>query len=85
MYLKLEQIYLDTLELIITATFENKDSKLISLKISRVKIEVLKRFIRNMLKLNIIEEKNYLHSELLLQEISKMINHWIKFQINNPP
>lgn len=78
-FLKIENIYLETLELIIAAALEEKDNKLGYLKPARIKIEILKRLVRNCLELKIIEDKNYLLLETQLQEISKMVNGWIKY------
>jgi hypothetical protein len=82
-YLKTENICLELIELIITASFENKNNKLSPLKLARIKTENLKRFIRLMHELDIINNQKYIHFESELQEISKMLNGWIKYSINN--
>jgi len=78
-YLKIENNCLDVLELLIFASFEVKIKKLSKLNSSRIKIEVLKRLIRLIYELNIIERKKYIDLEKDLQEISKMVNGWIKY------
>lgn len=70
---------MDVMELIISAALENKSSKTSILSSARIKIEVLKRMIRATLELKIIPDKKYLKLESDLQEISKMINGWIKY------
>jgi len=78
-YAKLENTYFNTLEIVIESWFEIKNTKQNLLKSARIKTEVLKRLIRNMAQLNIINQKDYLDSEFMLQEISKMINGWINY------
>jgi len=58
---------------------EPKNNKLPILNSARIKIEVLKRLIRIIQELNIIEKKKYIELELDLQEISKMVTGWIKY------
>ncbi len=78
-YLKIENVCLEVIDLIITASLEIKINKLSILNSARIKIEVLKRLIRIAYELNIIEKKKYIDFELDLQEISKMLNGWIKY------
>ena len=78
-WLKIENICLEIINLIIAASFEAKTNKSSLLKSSRIKIEILKRLLRVTYELNIIENKKYLNLELDLQEISKMTNGWIKY------
>jgi four helix bundle protein len=78
-WLKIENICLETMNLIIAAAFETKTNKLSSLNSVRIKIEALKRLLRIAYELNILESKKYINLELDLQEISKMTNGWIKY------
>jgi len=78
-YLKIENICLEIINLVITASLENKSNKLPILNSARIKIEVLKRLIRIVYELKIIEGKIYISLESDLQEISKMTNGWIKY------
>lgn len=78
-YLKIENICLEIISLTIAAALERKENKFQVLNSARIKIEVLKRLIRITRELNIIEEKKYTNLESDLQEISKMINGWIKY------
>jgi hypothetical protein len=78
-FLKIENICLELLDLIISASFENRNLKIPLLKTARIKIEVLKRLIRISFDLKIIEMGKYIESESELQEISKMTNGWIKY------
>ena len=78
-YLKIENICLETINLLITASLETKNNKLPILNSVRIKIEVLKRLIRIIHEFNVIGNKKYINLELDLQEISKMTNGWIKY------
>lgn len=78
-YLKIENICLDIIPLLITASLETRGAKLPFLYSARIKIEMLKRLVRVAYELRIIESKKYLDMESDLQEISKMTNGWIKY------
>ena len=78
-YLKIENICLDVLTLIITAALENKSNKFPLLNSARIRVEILKRLFRIGSELEIIELERYIQLELRLQEISKIINGWIKY------
>lgn len=78
-YLKIENICLEMIDLLIMASLEIKADKLPILNLARIKIEVLKRLIRITYELKIIENKKYINLESDLQEISKMTNGWIKY------
>jgi len=81
-YVKIENICLEIINLAIQASLENKINKLPPLNSARIKIEILKRLLRITNELNIVEIKRYIDIELSLQEISKMTNGWIKY-LNN--
>ncbi|PIV42485.1 MAG: hypothetical protein COX92_00375 [Candidatus Nealsonbacteria bacterium CG_4_10_14_0_2_um_filter_40_15] len=78
-YLKIENICLEIIDLIITASLEIKINKLLILNSARIKIEVLKRLIRIAYELGIVENRKYIDFESDLQEISKMTNGWIRY------
>lgn len=76
-FVKIENICLDTMILVNEACFEEKIYKLKPLKSARIKIEILKRLIRICCELKIIEDKKYFEFGKDLVEISKNINNWI--------
>ncbi len=78
-YLKVELFCIELLNLLISAAFESRHLKINTLIDARVKIEVLKRFIRLLYELKIIELRKYTDFESRLQEISKMTNGWIRY------
>ena len=77
--MKIEVTVLDILEGVLTASFEERNNKEGVLKKVRIKTEILKRLIRIVYNLNIIPSKKYIGVEGQLQEISMMINGWIKY------
>ena len=78
-YVKIENIVLEIMDLSINASLETKSNKFSLLNPVRIKIEVLKRLFRVAHELNIIKQKKYIELELDLQELSKMTNGWIKY------
>lgn len=78
-YLKIENNSLELLDMLICASLELKINKLLLLNNARVKTEVLKRLIRLSGDLTILGNSEYIKLETKLQEISKMINGWIKY------
>lgn len=78
-WLKTENICLETISQIIASALETKENKLPILNSARIKIDVLKRLVQITHELNIIEKKKYIDLESDLQEASKMINGWIKY------
>ena len=83
-YLKIENVCLDTTNLLIAASLETRINKLPILNSARVKIETLKRLITIIYELNIINRKTYIELESGLQEISKMANGWIRYLSKKP-
>lgn len=78
-YSKIENVCLEIINLSITASLEAKNNKLNSLNPARIKIESLKILFRVAYEIGIIEQKKYIELELDLQELSKMVNGWIKY------
>lgn len=78
-YLKIEDATLELFNLVITVSLEKRTSKLNFLHPARIRTEVLKRLLRLCDDLRIVENNRYIELEEDLQEISKMINGWIKY------
>ena len=81
--MKIENICLETMDLIIEAALESKQNKTPLVMIARVKIEKLKRFFRMAHELNIVDYKKYISFQTDLQEISKDTNNWISYLKNS--
>ncbi|MCX6785646.1 MAG: four helix bundle protein [Candidatus Komeilibacteria bacterium] len=84
-WLKIENVCLEIINLTIAAALENKNNKIPLLNSARIKIETLKQLFRLTLNLNVIGQKQYLNLEGYLQELSKMASGWIKYLDNNLP
>jgi hypothetical protein len=70
---------LDIAQDLICAALESRLGKRETLARARIRIEMLKRFIRLMRELNTVPEQWYLGTESELQEISKMTSGWLKY------
>jgi hypothetical protein len=82
----IEKEFLKIFSLLINASLESKQEKIVPLKKARLQIETIKQLIRIEYETKILPEKTYLNVELKLQEISKMTNGWLKYlQTQNPP
>lgn len=75
--LKSSNLILEILELIISA-IENKEKKILLLKETSVKLNILRIFIRLEKEINILEFKKYLALQKEIDEIGKMLGNWIK-------
>ncbi len=73
-----EKYIIEILELLITASYLPKDTKLSLIKSANNKFETLKIFIRLLRELNIIDQKKYLALQTMIQEIGRMFGGWIK-------
>jgi hypothetical protein len=78
-YSRIENICLEIMDLAITASLEMKNNKFPLLNSARIKTETLKRLLRISYEMNIINQRHYIGLETDLQEISRMINGWIKY------
>lgn len=82
---EIENKVINSFSLCVKAVYENKNSKLQTLEMLRVEIEVLKQLIRVESEIKIISDKTYIALEKDLQEISKMTNGWLKYiKTQNP-
>ena len=79
LHAKVEEICACAFELAITASFEEKLGKTPTIKNLRIKLEILKRMIRNSFELKIISEEKYVELFEDLEKISKMANGWLKY------
>lgn len=79
LYLKIENIIVDCLELAIAAALAAKDKKSVMISKLKIQIEVAKKLTRMMWELKIITDKKYLLLEQKMISISKMASGWIKY------
>ena len=84
LFSKIENIIIDCLELAITAALTERSYKSPLIKKLKIQIEVVKKLIRLLWELKIINDKKYLLFSQKLVEISKMASGWIKY-LNREP
>jgi len=84
LWAKVETITLEVLTLLIEAGLLSKISKRPILKRTRIKIETNKQLIRLGNEAGMIEDKIYFDLQERLQEISRMLNGWIKYTQKEP-
>jgi hypothetical protein len=80
----IEHVALETITFIIKASLASRTKKVEPLEQTRINLELLKHLIRTEHELKIITEKQYIYTESMLIETSKMTNGWIKFLTQNP-
>lgn len=84
LFSKIEQSCLEIISATLSASLGKKSEKLPFLHEARLKIELLKRFIRIAHELDIIKQKKYIGIESALQDISRDATNWINSLIANP-
>ena len=75
---KIDFLFLEILELLFTASYQNKENKLYTLLISIKKLDLLKFLIRVCWELKILDNKKYIILSEKLQEIGRMLGGWKK-------
>ena len=75
---KIDSLFLETIELIIKASYSDKLEKLISLKNASVKLDLLKFFLQIAWEIKSLDNKKYILISEKLNEIGKMLGGWIK-------
>ena len=75
---KIDSLFLETIELIIKASYSDKVEKLISLKNASVKLDLLKFFLQIAWEIKCLDNKKYILLSEKLDEIGKMLGGWIK-------
>ncbi|MCC6934379.1 MAG: four helix bundle protein [Candidatus Yanofskybacteria bacterium] len=78
-YATADRLCISIIEDLIAGALETKALKRAPLVHARLRIEMLKRLIRLMHELKAVPEKWYIATEQELQEISKMLNGWIRY------
>lgn len=80
----IERLALETIKGILEASLIPRNKKMEILEHVRINLELIKHLIRIEYELKIITEKQYIHTEEMLIETSKMTNGWIKYTTQNP-
>jgi len=75
---KIDVLILETIEIIIQASYSNKETKLTLLNKASNKLEFIKFFIHLIWDMKILDNKKYIIISKNLNEIGRMIGGWIK-------
>ncbi|OGZ76230.1 MAG: hypothetical protein A3G45_02330 [Candidatus Staskawiczbacteria bacterium RIFCSPLOWO2_12_FULL_37_15] len=75
---KIDNLFLETTELIIGGSYSDKIEKLISLKKASVKLDLLKFFLQIAWEIKSLDNKKYIKLSEKLNEVGKMLGGWIK-------
>jgi len=75
---KIDSLFLETIELIIKASYSDKVEKFIFLKNASVKLDLLKFFLQIAWEIRSLDNKKYILLSERLDEIGKMLGGWIK-------
>ena len=75
---KIDSLFLEVIEGVIKASISDKLEKLISLKKTSVKLDLLKFFLQLTWEIKALDNKKYIKLSEKLNEIGKMLGGWIK-------
>ena len=75
---KIDNLILETLELVFLVINVSREEKCNILKKASLKIDLLKTLIRLAKEVKAIDDKKYIQLQKELQEIGKMIGGWIR-------
>lgn len=73
-----ERYIIETIELLLQASYLPKEQKRSALLAANNKFETLKVFVRLLKELGVIDQKKYLILQTALQEIGRMFGGWMK-------
>ncbi len=82
---KIENLFLDTIELLFIASYLSKEQKLPILQKANGKLDILKFFLQVAWELKTLDTKKYTQISEALNEIGKMLGGWIKGIENKTP
>jgi len=76
--LKIDALFIETLELIFLASYSTGKNKLEYIQKVSTKFDLLKFFLQVMWETKILDSKKYIHLSKLLNLIGKMLGGWLK-------
>ena len=76
--LKIDCLFVETIECVIKAAHSSKGEKLIYLTQASIKLDLLKFFLQIAWEIRALDNKKYIRLSEKLDEIGKMIGGWIK-------
>ncbi len=75
---KIDQYFLEVVELLLTAGYLNKGQKMPYLQKAGIKLDILKFFLQISWEIKALDNKKYITLSEQLNEIGKMLGGWIK-------
>lgn len=75
---KIDSLFLEVIENIVKAGYSDRAEKLVSLKRSSVKLDLLKFFLQIAWEIKSLDNKKYIKLSEKLNEIGKMLGGWMK-------
>lgn len=83
---KIDNLFLETIELILKAGFISIDKKYLVVQNSSVKLDTIKFFLKTAWELKLLSNEKYQSIVLPLFEVGKMLGGWLKYlQKQTPP
>ena len=73
---KIESAFIDTLECLFIASYQNKDEKLPTLHLAVRKTDILKFFLRVLWEIKALDNKKYLTISTEMEEVGRMLGGW---------
>jgi len=77
-YERSENVILGTIELLLEASYGDKERKMIILEKASVKLNVLRFLVRLMKETKTFDLKKYTAIEMIIDEIGRMVGGWIR-------
>ena len=76
--LRVDNLFIDIIENIISSLYSNKSSKFSNLGCVSVKLDLLKFMLKVSWELKIVNDKKYIDLSLSVDEVGRMLGGWIK-------
>jgi hypothetical protein len=76
---EIDQIFLKLIELIIQASYAQKNEKSLIVQNASIKLDTLKFLLQTAWELKLLDHKKYSSLSLPLSEIGKMLGGWLKY------
>ena len=73
---KIDNLFTETIELTLLASFAVRDQKLSVIQKASVKFDALKFFLQLAWEMKLLEDRHYATLSALLQEVGKMLGGW---------
>ncbi len=82
---KINNLFIELAELILTAGFASKQQKMVIVERASIKLDVLKFFLQSAWELKALDNKKFTALSIPLVEVGKMLGGWKKQLIKEAP